>query len=175
MESVHPRVKMVSDEEVQGDAKAIFEKMNESSGKVPKWMRVMANNSDVMVGFFTLFKATMDDAPVESKLKWKIAYKVSQMNKCTYCVDVSKSKLEAMGLDEGTLSCLTTECTDREKAALDYAEATAFEAYKMDEKVFENLKAHFNDEEIVELTAVIGLFSYINRFNDALRVLPEVK
>ena len=31
-------------------------------------------------------------------------------------------------------------------------------------------KAHFDDGQIVELAAVIGLFNYFNRFNDALRV-----
>ncbi|MDM7915633.1 MAG: carboxymuconolactone decarboxylase family protein [Candidatus Eisenbacteria bacterium] len=34
------------------------------------------------------------------------------------------------------------------------------------------LEARFGIEEIVELTAVIGLFNYFNRFNDALRVEP---
>jgi alkylhydroperoxidase family enzyme len=29
---------------------------------------------------------------------------------------------------------------------------------------------HWNEGEIVEITMVIGLFAYFNRFNDALRV-----
>lgn len=37
------------------------------------------------------------------------------------------------------------------------------------------MKEHFTDCEIVEITSVIGLFNYINRFNDALGVLPETK
>jgi alkylhydroperoxidase family enzyme len=35
------------------------------------------------------------------------------------------------------------------------------------------MKAEFSDEEMVELTSVVGLFNFINRFNDALGVLPE--
>ncbi len=31
-------------------------------------------------------------------------------------------------------------------------------------------KRNFDDGQIVELAAVIGLFNYFNRFNDALRV-----
>ena len=30
--------------------------------------------------------------------------------------------------------------------------------------------AHFDEGEIVELAAVIGLFNYFNRFNDALQI-----
>ena len=50
--SIKPLVHLVADDEVKGQAKAIFEQIKASTGKVPKWMRVMANCEDVMVGFF---------------------------------------------------------------------------------------------------------------------------
>ena len=80
-----PLVSLVSDEEITGKAKELFEQVKASAGEVPKWMRVMAHCEDILVGFFTLFKATMDDSPVDSKLKWKVAYKISEMNKCEFC------------------------------------------------------------------------------------------
>jgi len=93
-----PLVHLVTDEEVGGQAKEIFEQIKNKTGSVPKWMRVMANCEDVLVGFFTLFKATMDDAPLDSQLKWKIAYYVSELNKCEFCVSVSKMQLMGFGL-----------------------------------------------------------------------------
>ena len=35
------------------------------------------------------------------------------------------------------------------------------------------LEDNYDQTQILEITAVVGLFNYINRFNDALRVLPE--
>ena len=60
-----------------------------------------------------------------------------------------------------------------EKIAVQYAEAVTTDAPKVPDELFAELKKQYNDEQIVEITAVIGLFNYINRFNDALRVLPE--
>ena len=34
------------------------------------------------------------------------------------------------------------------------------------------LRAHFSEGEIVEIAAVVGVFNYFNRFNDALGMEP---
>lgn len=34
------------------------------------------------------------------------------------------------------------------------------------------LRRHFDEGEIVEICAVVGLFNYFNRFNDALGMEP---
>jgi alkylhydroperoxidase family enzyme len=43
-------------------------------------------------------------------------------------------------------------------------------AHQVDYALWESLRAHFDEGQIVELAAVIGLLNYTNRFNDALRV-----
>jgi alkylhydroperoxidase family enzyme len=40
----------------------------------------------------------------------------------------------------------------------------------VDEDIWADLQANYDDGQIVELAAVIGLFNYFNRFNDALGV-----
>ena len=60
--------------------------------------------------------------------------------------------------------------TPAERAALTLAERMTTDAHGVDEDVWASLKEHFDDGQIVELAAVIGLFNYFNRFNDALRV-----
>jgi alkylhydroperoxidase family enzyme len=39
--------------------------------------------------------------------------------------------------------------------------------------VFAELRRHFDEGEIVEITCVLGIFAYFNRFNEALRVEIE--
>jgi alkylhydroperoxidase family enzyme len=62
------------------------------------------------------------------------------------------------------------EFTSAELAALTLAERMTTDARNVDEEVWAELKEHYDDGQIIELAAVIGLFNYFNRFNDALRV-----
>lgn len=174
MTSLPPLVNVVADDQVKGQAKELFENLTKSMGQVPKWVRVMANTPDILVGFFTMFKATMDDAPADKMLKWKVAYKVSDLNKCEFCVGVASMQLKQLGLKDEEIKNIDKADNEKEQLALKYAQNVTQEAYKVDPDLFKQMKAVFSDEEIVEITAVIGLFNYINRFNDALRILPEM-
>ena len=167
-----PLVNLIQEEQLEGEAKEIFQAMKEKSNQVPKWMKVMANNPDILTGFFSMFKATMDNAPLDKKLKWKVAFLVSELNKCEFCVSVSKMQLKSFGLE----NMETVEAEDKkEELAFEYARAVNDHAYKIEPELIEKVKKEFNDAELVELTCVVGLFNYINRFNDALGVLPDLQ
>ncbi len=168
-----PIVQEVSEENLTKQGKKIFQAMKKKNGKVPKWMRVMGNCEDTLTGFFSLFTSIMDDAPTERELKWKIAYVVSELNKCHYCVSVSAKQLENMGMDKQSMKEIEKACQPAECVALEYAKAMTTAAYKIDDELIRQMKQYFTDQQIVEISSVVGLFNYINRFNDALRIFPE--
>jgi alkylhydroperoxidase family enzyme len=58
----------------------------------------------------------------------------------------------------------------RELVALRYAEIMTTSAREVDEQLWDELQAHFDDDELVEITSVIGLFNFFNRFADALQI-----
>src|SRR5215831_573113 len=60
--------------------------------------------------------------------------------------------------------------TPAERAALTLAERMTTDAHGVDEEIWAELRAHWDEGQMVELAAVIGLFNYFNRFNDALKV-----
>ncbi len=62
--------------------------------------------------------------------------------------------------------------TARELAALRYAEIVTTSARDVDENLWDQVQAHFDDGELVEITTVIGLFNFFNRFADALQIDP---
>lgn len=62
--------------------------------------------------------------------------------------------------------------TGQELVALHFAEMMTTGARDIDEVLWDELQAHFDDGEIVELATVIGLFNFFNRFADALKILP---
>ncbi len=62
--------------------------------------------------------------------------------------------------------------TAQELAALRYAEIMTTSAREIDEGLWDELQSYFDDGEIIEITTVIGLFNFFNRFADALRINP---
>ena len=58
----------------------------------------------------------------------------------------------------------------REKSALAYTEVVTRDSNRVTDKLFGELKEHFTDPEIVELTFLIGFINMLNRFNNALGI-----
>ena len=175
MTTTSPLVNLVTDDQAKHQAKALFDQIKQKTGKVPKWMRVMANCEDVLIGFFTMFKAIMDDAPVNKLLKWKIALVISDLNKCEFCVSIAKQQIKAFGLtDEQIKNIESHHLSAKEAIAIEYAKASTQHAYNIDPAIMTNMKQHYTDAQIVEIASVVGLFNFINRFNDSLGVLPDI-
>jgi alkylhydroperoxidase family enzyme len=61
---------------------------------------------------------------------------------------------------------------DKEKAALAYAQQLTLDAHQIDDALFARLQQHYDEGEIVEISAMAGLFNYFNRVNDALQMEP---
>jgi len=61
---------------------------------------------------------------------------------------------------------------EKEKISLRLAERMTRESHGVDEALWADLRCHFDEGEVVELAATIGLFNYFNRFNNALEMEP---
>ena len=59
---------------------------------------------------------------------------------------------------------------ERERAALEYADAMTITGRDVGDELFARLRALYTDDEIVELTAVIAWENSSSKFNRALRV-----
>jgi alkylhydroperoxidase family enzyme len=60
--------------------------------------------------------------------------------------------------------------TDRERVALEYAEAMTLTGREVGDELFARVRAHYSEAEVVELTAVVALENFRSKFNRALRV-----
>ena len=78
---------------------------------------------------------------------------------------VSKEKIEALG--DYASSPLYS---DAERIALEYADAITFTDRDVSDELFARLREFYNDDEIVELTAIIAWENSSSKFNRALRV-----
>ena len=60
--------------------------------------------------------------------------------------------------------------SDREKAALEYAEAMTVTGRRVDDALFARVRPHFSEAQIVELTAAAALENFRSKFNVALGI-----
>jgi alkylhydroperoxidase family enzyme len=86
---------------------------------------------------------------------------ISRSVKCEYCGNQRSEKGRSLGLEEGQYDELlnfedAAAFTDRQKAALAYAEAVAWHL-DTDDEFWARMYAHFNEAELVELGCMIGL------------------
>jgi AhpD family alkylhydroperoxidase len=108
-----------------------------------------------------------------------INLRVSQINGCAYCIDMHWKDLRAAGEAEQRLYGLdawreSPYYTERERAALAWAEAVTLVAdtKEVPDEVFEEAHAHFNDEELANLTLGVVAINGFNRLNIAYRTTP---
>ncbi len=57
-----------------------------------------------------------------------------------------------------------------ERAALSYAEAMTITGQKVTDELFAELRRHFSEAQVVELTAAVALENFRSKFNVALGV-----
>lgn len=58
--------------------------------------------------------------------------------------------------------------SDKERVAIDFAIAAASQPNDVSDELFERMKQHWSEGEIVEITALISYFGFMNRFNDTM-------
>ena len=86
---------------------------------------------------------------------------------------------QALGLTEEEFAALQGDYrasplfTEREKAAIAWAEAMTLNTAKHDDDVWDELRRRFDDREIVEISLASGLFNMINRLNDSFHTELE--
>ncbi len=127
--------------------------------------------------WLTLLYRSIDRArsPIEPELRALVQVRVSQINACAFCIDAnSAAALERRAAPQklAALEAFASSplLSERERAALAYAEAATDPAKRVDDACFARLRPHFDDQAIVELTALVAYQNLSSKFNSALAV-----
>jgi len=148
----------------------------ESKAKQPNlFFRAMAHRPDVLKNFPPLYVSVMGPGSVERRIKALLYLACSYANRCAYCIAANIPGAQKAGVTEEELQALKQEWDDpfseRERAALHYARELTRTADASASRAA--LSAHFSDEQIAEITLVISMANFTNRFNNGLQILPE--
>lgn len=118
--------------------------------------------------------AQIDASGIEKSLRELVQMRVSQINRCAYCLDMHSKDARAAGETEQRLYSLPAWreapfYSDRERAALAWAEAvTKLEGpVPVTDAVYEEARKQFTEDELVTLTLAVTLINTWNRLNIA--------
>ncbi len=115
---------------------------------------------------------------LEPSLLELMKMRASQINGCAYCLDMHSKDARASGETEQRLYLLNAWreapfYTERERAALAWTEAvTLVNETHVPEDVYQQARAHFSEEELVNLTIAIIAINGWNRLEVSFRGVP---
>ena len=136
--------------------------------------------SPLVFAAVTLLYGALDrrSSPIEPALRSLVTVRVSQINHCAFCVDINSATLVKRGVPMEKVVAISNWRDNalfepEECLALEFAEAMTIDSRGVDEYLRARLKRQWNDETIVELTALIAFQNLSSKFNAALDVPPQ--
>jgi AhpD family alkylhydroperoxidase len=144
------------------------------SGTGMEPMEIWAYQPKMMIGMGKFNHAVRKGKSVDERLKNLIELKGAQMIGCEFCVDLGSQICRNSGLSDEELLTLpryrhSDLFSEREKLALDYAVAVMRTPVEVTEELFAQLKEHFSDKQLVEITALLTVVN-LDRFNAAFGI-----
>ncbi len=172
-----PRIPTIAPENADPVAQQIFDHYKKERGNVPNMFRTVAYRPEILRTMIAHFRAIIETGTAGAKLKELVIVRTSQINQCEYCLNSHTQLAHKYGWSEEQIADLAnfrtrTDFTEREKAALELAERETLDSNGIDDAFWARLRQHFDEGEIIELAAAIGLFNYFNRFNNSLKMEP---
>jgi len=131
-----------------------------------------------MIGLETYLarQSRLEDG-VDKPLMELVKIRVSQINQCAYCLDMHTKDARALGETEQRIYALsawreTPFFTDRERAALAWAEANTLLPQGVSQQLFEEVREYFSEAQLANLTLAIATINAWNRFGVSFAPVP---
>lgn len=172
------RLNMLSDEDAAGGAKQVLDACALFLGRTANLQRILAYHNPYFARWILGLVATVRQpdlgATSDPRLRSLAIIKTSMVNACEYCTE--HTSVFGVGLGVGSDECALLDSdaykesalfTDKEKAAIAWAESMTRNMAQRDKATWEELKRHCTDTEIVEVSVASAMFNMINRLNDA--------
>lgn len=150
----------------------ILEKLQQVHGSVPNLYRTLAHAPDALVGVMRLGQATHKHLPAKYR---ELAYLMaSRVNQCEYCIHYHTQAAMKHGItldqiDELNQYWGSTLFDDVEKAVLRFADELTRDV-AVEKDVINQLKAAFDEPQLVELAITVGMANLVNRVNEAFKI-----
>jgi uncharacterized peroxidase-related enzyme len=156
-----------------------FDHFREILGFVPNSLLTMQRRPEIVRAFGELTAAVMDpEGAVDPGFKRLLAHFASRASGCQYCEAHSLIAAGISGVAQEKIDAIwdyrsSERFTEAERAALDFALAAGSVPNGVDEEIMSRLKAHWSEEQIVEILGAVCLYGFLNRWNDSMATTLE--
>ncbi|MEK6704987.1 MAG: carboxymuconolactone decarboxylase family protein [Bdellovibrionota bacterium] len=156
--------------------RAIFRAQKKIYGAALEPTRLWGLSPKILFGLQLLYRAIdRKSSPINPALRSLITVRVSQINQCSFCIDINSALLQKRGVTIDKLMVLAEfemnpAFNEKERAALAYAEAMTRSDRQVEDTLFQRLRALFSEDQILELTALIAYQNLSSKFNAALGI-----
>ena len=171
------RVRNVEKHELPADVQPIFEKYATHYGPFLNQVQVFAHRPPAVKHIMGLLLELAEENVLPKRYLEIGLVVVSKINECEYCVAHHTPRLVEQGLPADTVNAIMQPevpgFDEVDTLVRDYAVQVTNNFNMMRDQIFDDLRKHFSEEQIVELTLRIALCGFFNRFNDALQIGME--
>lgn len=124
-----------------------------------------------------LVRQSRSEDGIDKPLMELVKIRVSQINGCAFCIDMHTKDARALGESEQRIYALsawreTPFFTDRERAALAWAEANTLLPQGVSQALFDEARRHFSEAQLTNLTLAIAAINAWNRFGVSFAPVP---
>ena len=158
----------------------LFRLYDETLSFVPNSLFTMARRPEILRAFSELITQIWRTGTVPVGLKPLVAIVASTAAGCRYCQAHETVDAKMRGVDEAKIAEIwdferSPSYSEAERVALRFARDASVVPNAVTPEHFEDLRRHWDAGEIVEILAVVGLFGFLNRWNDSMATdLEEV-
>ena len=151
----------------------LFRLYDDTMSFVPNSLFTMARRPEILRAFSELITQIWRTGTVPVGLKPLIAIVASTAAGCRYCQAHETVDAKLRGVPEGKIAEIwnfeaSALYDDAERAALRFARDASVVPNAVTPAHFEDLRRHWDEGEIVEILSVVGLFGFLNRWNDSM-------
>lgn len=172
------RLTPLSLEQVDPETRTMIENAETLMGFVPNDALVMARHPALTKAMWGLVAAVYGPGQVNNGLKRLIGEAASKAAGCFYCSAHAAHGAREQGVAQDKIDAVwsfenSPLFTDAERAAINLAMKAGVVPNETTDEDFDRLKAHFSENEITEIVAVIAMFGFLNRWNSTLDTALE--
>lgn len=175
------RIDLLERDQVPAEIADLYDKLLATRSVVPNMFKALSNLPQLAQGVTEFLKPVMGEGNLPGWYKELVATLVASLNRCDYCVSAHRYLALQRGATQRRVDALGSfefgPFTEKEKAGLRYATLLHISGHAIDDAAFAAARLHFNEVEILELTAVAAAFEFFSRINTSLRIpvtpLPE--
>ncbi|MBK6862368.1 MAG: carboxymuconolactone decarboxylase family protein [Ideonella sp.] len=148
-------------------------------GFTPNSVLTMQRKPGLVQALAQLNAAVMDpEGEVDLGFRRLIGHVASKAAGCLYCQAHTLLGAANFGVEADKLAAVWEYASsplydERERVALDFALAAAAQPNAVTDELFARLRAHWSDNQIVEILGVVAMFGFLNRWNDSLATTLE--